>query len=85
MIDLYTAPTPNGWKVAMVLEELALTYAVHSIDLAAGEQHAPAFVAMNPNGRIPRARPACERGLNIPPSPGRADAVKSLGSAMTTT
>ena len=32
-----------------------------------------------------RARPACERGLNIPPSPGRADAVKSLGSAMTTT
>ncbi len=32
-----------------------------------------------------RARPACERGLNIPPTPGRADAVKSLGSAMTTT
>lgn len=220
MIDLYTAPTPNGWKVAMALEELALPYTVHTIDLAAGEQHAPEFVAMNPNGRIPvivdreagdlsvfdsnailfylaektgrllpssgparhdvmqwlmfqasgigpmqgqavtferyfpedvpaartryhnetrrlyavldarlshrewlagafsiadisnwswirshrwarvpteglphlerwmeqlRARPACERGLNIPPSPGRADAVKSLGSAMTTT
>jgi hypothetical protein len=32
-----------------------------------------------------RGRPACERGLNIPPTPGRADAVKSLGSAMTTT
>jgi glutathione S-transferase len=32
-----------------------------------------------------RDRPACERGLNIPPTPGRADAVKSLGSAMTTT
>ena len=31
-----------------------------------------------------RNRPACERGLNIPPSPGRADAVKALGSAMTT-
>lgn len=220
MIDLYTAPTPNGWKVAMALEELALAYTVHSIDLAANEQQAPAFIAMNPNGRIPvivdrtadnltvfdsnailfylaettgrllpaagparhavmqwlmfqasgigpmqgqavaferyfpedvpaarkryhnetrrlyavldahlanrewlagkfsiadisnwswirshrwarvptdglphlerwmgqlRARPACERGLNIPPSPGRADAVKSLGSAMTTT
>ena len=220
MIDLYTSPTPNGWKAAMVLEELALPYTVHLVDLAAGEQHAPAFVAMNPNGRIPvivdqdadsltvfdsnailfylaektgrllpaagparhdvmqwlmfqasgigpmqgqavtferyfpedvpaartryhnetrrlyavldarlsdrewlagdfsiadisnwswirshrwarvpteglphlerwmeqlRARPACERGLNIPPSPGRADAVKSLGSAMTTT
>lgn len=220
MIDLYTAPTPNGWKAAMVLEELALPYTVHSIDLTAGEQHTPDFLAMNPNGRIPvivdrdaddltvfdsnailiyvaektgrllpasgparhdvmqwmmfqasgigpmqgqavvferyfpedvpaartryhnetrrlyevldhrladrewlavdfsiadisnwswirshrwarvpteglqhlerwmeqlRARPACERGLNIPPTPGRADAVKALGSAMTTT
>lgn len=35
MIDLYTAPTPNGWKAAMVLEELELTYSVHSIDLTA--------------------------------------------------
>ncbi len=220
MIDLYTSPTPNGWKAAMMLEELALPYTVHLVDLAAGEQHAAGFVAMNPNGRIPvivdqdadgltvfdsnailfylaektgrllpaagparhdvmqwlmfqasgigpmqgqavtferyfpedvpaartryhnetrrlyavldarlsdrewlagdfsiadisnwswirshrwarvpteglshlerwmeqlRARPACERGLNIPPSPGRADAVKSLGSAMTAT
>lgn len=220
MIDLYTSPTPNGWKAAMALEELALDYTVKPVDLSAGEQHAPAFLAMNPNGRIPvivdhdangltvfdsnailfylaektgrllprtgtgrheamqwlmfqasgigpmqgqavaferyfpddvpaarkryhnetrrlyavldthlaqrewlagdfsiadianwswirshrwarvptdglphlerwmarlRDRPACERGLNIPPSPGRADAVKSLGSAMTTT
>ena len=220
MIDLYTAPTPNGWKAAMALEELALDYTVRPVDLSAGEQHAPDFLEMNPNGRIPvivdhaadgltvfdsnailfylaertgrllplagsarhdvmqwlmfqasgigpmqgqavaferyfpedvpaarkryynetrrlyavldtrladnewlardfsiadianwswirslrwarvpteglphlerwmdqlRARPACERGLNIPPSPGRSDAVKSLGSAMTTT
>ena len=220
MIDFYTSPTPNGWKVAMALEELEQAYTVQYIDLAAGDQHTPAFLAMNPNGRIPviidhdaddlvvfdsnailiylaektgrllpvdgaarydvmqwlmfqssgigpmqgqavtferyfpedvpaarnryhnetrrlyavldtrladrewiagdfsiadiaswswirshrwarvpteglphlerwmdqlRARPACERGLNIPPSPGRADAVKSLGSAMTTT
>jgi glutathione S-transferase len=197
MIDLYTSPTPNGWKAAMALEELALDYTVKHIDLAVGDQHKPSFIAMNPNGRIPviigrllpsqgsdryevmqwlmfqasgigpiqgqavvferyfptdvpaartryhnetrrlyevvntrlvdrtwlagdfsiadisnwswirshrwarvstdgltdlerwmdrmRARPACERGLNIPPSPGRADAVKSFGSAMTTT
>ena len=220
MIDLYTSPTPNGWKAAMVLEELALDYTVKYIDLAVGDQHKPSFLAMNPNGRIPvivdhdaseqiifdsnailfylaektgkllpsqgsdrhdvmqwlmfqasgigpiqgqavvferyfptdvpaaksrfhnetrrlyevlntrladrtwlagdfsiadisnwswirshrwarvptegltdlerwmdqmRARPACERGLNIPPSPGRADAVKSFGRAMTTT
>lgn len=220
MIDLYTSPTPNGWKAAMALEELDLDYTVNYIDLAAGDQHTPEFLAMNLNGRIPvivdrdaddlvifdsnailfylaektgkllpkdgaaryevmqwlmfqasglgpmqgqavaferyfpedvpaarkryhnetrrlyavlnarladrdwlaqefsiadianwswirshrwarvpteglshleswmerlRARPACERGLNIPPTPGRADAVKSLGSAMTTT
>lgn len=53
MIDLYTSPTPNGWKAAMALEELELAYTVHVIDLAAGEQHAPDFLAMNPNGRIP--------------------------------
>lgn len=220
MIDLYTSPTPNGWKAAMALEELSLDYTVKNTDLAAGDQHKPYFLKMNPNGRIPvivdheedglvifdsnailfylaektgkllppegierqevmqwlmfqasgigpmqgqavaferyfpkdvpdararyhnetrrlyevlntrltartwlakdfsiadisnwswirshrwarvptdglkelerwmeqmRARPACDRGLNIPPSPGRADAVKSFGSAMTTT
>ena len=53
MIDLYTSPTPNGWKAAMVLEELALDYTVKYIDLAVGDQHKPSFVAMNPNGRIP--------------------------------
>ena len=220
MIDLYTSPTPNGWKVAMTLEELSLEYKVCCVDLGAGDQHMPDFLNLNPNGRIPviidrdasdlvifdsnailfylaektgmllpkkgaarhkvmqwlmfqasgigpiqgqavvferyfptdvpdarkryhnetrrlyevldqrlidrewlagefsiadisnwswirshrwarvpteglpslerwmgqlRLRPACERGLNIPPTPGRADAVKSLGSAMTTT
>jgi len=53
MIDLYTSPTPNGWKAAMVLEELALDYTVKYIDLAGGDQHKPSFIAMNPNGRIP--------------------------------
>ena len=38
MIDLYTAATPNGWKVSVALEELGLPYKVHKIDLQAGEQ-----------------------------------------------
>jgi len=53
MIDLYTASTPNGWKVSVALEELALPYTVHAIDLAQGEQKSAAFLQLNPNGRIP--------------------------------
>jgi GST-like protein len=53
MIELYTAPTPNGHKVSIALEELALPYRVHAIDLLAGAQRAPDYVALNPNGRIP--------------------------------
>jgi glutathione S-transferase len=53
MIDLYTAPTPNGWKVSVALEELGLPYTVHAIDLAQGEQKSAAFLRLNPNGRIP--------------------------------
>ena len=53
MIDLYTAPTPNGHKVSVALEELALPYAVHAIDLTKGEQKAEGYVRLNPNARIP--------------------------------
>jgi GSH-dependent disulfide-bond oxidoreductase len=53
MIDLYTAPTPNGRKVSIALEEMALPYTVHALDLVAGEQKTPEFLAINPNGRIP--------------------------------
>ncbi len=53
MITLYTAPTPNGYKVSVTLEEMGLPYEVHSVDLASGEQKLPAFLALNPNGRIP--------------------------------
>src|SRR4028119_635904 len=53
MIDLYTAATPNGWKVSITLEELDLPYELHSIDLSSGEQKKPWFTAINPNGRIP--------------------------------
>jgi GSH-dependent disulfide-bond oxidoreductase len=53
MIDLYTAPTPNGVKASVALEELGLPYTVHAIDLTKGEQQAEAYIRLNPNGRIP--------------------------------
>src|SRR3954464_4126485 len=53
MIDLYTAATPNGHKVSIALEELALPYTLHALDLSALGQKKPDFLAINPNGRIP--------------------------------
>lgn len=53
MIELFTAPTPNGHKVSCLLEELGLPYSVRPVNLAAGEQKEPWFLAINPNGRIP--------------------------------
>ena len=53
MIDLYTAATPNGYKVSIALEELGLPYEVHAFNLGAGTQKEPWFLAINPNGRIP--------------------------------
>jgi len=53
MIELYTASTPNGWKVSVALEEMAMPYNVHAIDLMADEQKTPEFLKLCPNGRIP--------------------------------
>src|ERR1043166_3261840 len=53
MIDLYTAPTPNGWKASVALEELGLPYEVHLVNLLAGDQKQPDYLKLNPNGRIP--------------------------------
>ena len=53
MIDLHTAPTPNGWKVSIMLEECALPYAVRWVDLGKGEQFKADFLAISPNNRIP--------------------------------
>ncbi|AZD72134.1 glutathione S-transferase family protein [Pseudomonas chlororaphis] len=53
MIDLYTAATPNGHKVSIVLEELGLPYRVHALSFDKKEQKAPGFLKINPNGRIP--------------------------------
>ena len=53
MIKLYTAGTPNGWKVSVLLEELGVDYELHAINLSENEQKQPEFLAINPNGRIP--------------------------------
>ena len=52
-LDLYYAPTPNGWKATIALEELGLPYAVKPVDLGRGEQFAPEFLRISPNNRIP--------------------------------
>lgn len=53
MIDLYTWGTPNGRKASIMLEEVALPYRVHKIDIGKGDQFTPAFLKVNPNGKIP--------------------------------
>ncbi len=53
MIELHTYNTPNGRKISVALEEMALPYSVHVIDITKGEQHAPAFLRISPNNRIP--------------------------------
>ena len=53
MIDLYTWSTPNGRKASIMLEECALPYVAHPIDIGKGDQHKPDFVAISPNSKIP--------------------------------
>jgi GSH-dependent disulfide-bond oxidoreductase len=52
-ITLYTAATPNGWKISIALEEMGLPYDVHFIDFAHKEQKSEWYLKLNPNGRIP--------------------------------
>jgi GST-like protein len=53
MIDLYTAATPNGFKVSIALEELGLPYRVNRVEIRRGEQFAPDFLRISPNNKIP--------------------------------
>ena len=53
MIDLYTWTTPNGRKVSIMLEELALPYRVHAINIGKDDQFKPEYLRINPNGKIP--------------------------------
>ncbi|PLR34442.1 thiol:disulfide oxidoreductase [Chimaeribacter coloradensis] len=53
MIDLYYAATPNGHKITLFLEETGLPYRLHPIDISAGDQFTPEFLAISPNNKIP--------------------------------
>ncbi len=53
MIDLYYWPTPNGRKISIMLEECGLPYEVKRVDIGAGDQFDPAFLAISPNNRMP--------------------------------
>ena len=53
MIDLYYAPTPNGWKISIMLEEAEIEYNVIPVNLGAGDQFEPEFLKISPNNRMP--------------------------------
>ena len=53
MIDFYYAPTPNGWKVAIMLEECGLNFKTHLMSLDTGDQFQKEFISINPNAKIP--------------------------------
>ena len=68
MIDFHYWPTPNGWKVAIALEELALEYRLLPVNIGRGEQFEPAFLAglfLRPAGQIPGKRSEGGRGEQI--------------------
>ena len=67
MIEFHFAPTPNGWKVAIMLEECGLPYRLHLMRLSEGDQFAPEFLAISPNARMPAI-------LDRDPGPGWGDA-----------
>lgn len=53
MIDFHFWPTPNGWKIAIMLEECGLLYTTHTVNIGRGEQFTPEFSRISPNQRIP--------------------------------
>ncbi len=52
-IDLHYWPTPNGWKITIALEEMALPYTLHLVDIGKGDQFDPEFLKLSPNNRMP--------------------------------
>jgi GST-like protein len=53
LLQLYSAPTPNGVKVSIMLEETGLPYEPHYINIGENQSHTPEFLSLNPNGKIP--------------------------------
>jgi GST-like protein len=52
-IDLYYWPTPNGWKITIMLEECGLPYTIHPVNIGKGDQFTPEFLAISPNNKMP--------------------------------
>ncbi|OYY91340.1 MAG: glutathione S-transferase [Sphingomonas sp. 28-66-16] len=52
-LQLYSFPTPNGVKISIMLEEIGLAYEPHLVNIMTNESHDPAFLSLNPNGKIP--------------------------------
>src|SRR5262245_44240042 len=52
-IELYYWPTPNGWKISIMLEECGLPYNIIPVNIAQGEQFKPDFLKISPNNRMP--------------------------------
>ena len=52
-IDVYYWPTPNGWKVTILLEELGVPYNIIPLNIGKGEQFTPDFLKISPNNRMP--------------------------------
>ena len=52
-LDFYYWPTPNGWKVSILLEELDISYELRMVNIGAGDQFKPEFLAISPNNRMP--------------------------------
>ena len=72
MIEVYSWATPNGHKVHIMLEECGLPYRVHPVDIGAGDQFTPEFLAISPNNKIP--------AIVDPDGPGRpADLAVRIG------
>jgi hypothetical protein len=73
MIDVYSWPTPNGHKVHIMLEECGLAYRAIPIDISAGDQFKPEFLAISPNNKIPAIvdadGPMGSRFLYLNPAP----------------
>lgn len=53
MLDFYYWPTPNGWKVSILLEELGIDYSLKPVNISAGDQFKPEFLEISPNNRMP--------------------------------
>jgi GSH-dependent disulfide-bond oxidoreductase len=52
-IDLYYWPTPNGWKISIMLEECGLPYTIHAVNIGKGDQFTPEFLTISPNNKMP--------------------------------